>query len=236
MTNSLSLYTIEDGLAELLEAREATLADIRLLETAGDKSDSNDLDECKHALAVIEKTLAEYLTLEVRKVDNYHRFLTAAKALIADIRQEEARITARRKRLEAASAWLRERALAAMAIIGKKRVDGAGGRYLLAKGNGGLAPLVVDGWDDEKRQWKTPETCVVPSMYLTATITMPTWLWEWTQQTIRKYVDGQELIDMGENVRVCHEPNNAKIRQHLANGAEIPGCRMGERGQHLEVK
>lgn len=255
MTNGLSLYTIEDGLAELLEARQQTLSDIAKTEASDRGGDlAEDLAEQRDALAMIEKTLAEYQSLEVRKVDNCHRFLSSIKHLVPALKAEAAAITARARRLEASGEWLKERIMQAMELGGKKRVDGESGRYLMRKGNGGLAKLHVDGWDDERKQWTTQEG-VLDERFIDVTVTLPASQWEWLIELAEIEVPGMVLGVIG-NSRSA--PSNERIRVALAEQCalcagrdavdqsctdcsgtgknKVPGARLLERGQHLEVK
>lgn len=223
MSQTLSLYAIQDGLAELLIAREETLADIANAEN------SEDIAEAKDALAMIEKTLAEYQSLEVRKVDNCHRFLTCINHLVPALKAEAAAITARAKRLEAAGEWLKERIMQAMELGGKKRVDGESGRYLLRKGNGGIAKLHVDGWDDEKKRWSETEGAL-PEEFIDVTLRMKADEWE------------SLILHVGIRAMpvpispIMSEPSQDRIRKALAAGEIVPGARLLDRGQHLEVK
>jgi hypothetical protein len=224
MTSSLSLYTIEDGLAELLNQREEARADVARGGSEEDRA------EAENALAVIERTLGEYLSLEVRKVDNYHRYLTCSGNLIAEMKAEETAIRTRRQRLEAAMAWLKERALTAMSIADKKRVDGTAGRYLMRKGNGGVKPLVVDSWDGEHWTNGGPLTSVLPEAMMDVTVTLPLPVW-------LEMCDLHESFSRGDGGQLRTEtvPNNARIRAALEVGI-VPGARLAERGEHLECR
>ncbi len=207
MGNSLSLYTIEDGLAELLEARAQTLKDLDDL-----PADPEDIAEAKDALAMIEKALAEYQSLEVAKVDNCHRFLSSIKYLVPALKAEAAAITARAKRLEAAGEWLKERIMQAMELGGKKRVDGRHGRYLLRKGNGGLAALHVD------------EGAVLPDEYIDVTVRMRLSNWEAIKGEV-KILSAPVIF-----------PSQERIRAAIAAGEIVPGARLLDRGAHLEIR
>lgn len=227
---TLSLYVIEDGLAELLEAREATLADLAKLDgpVRMPEWSAEDLAEAKQALAIIDKTIDEYLTLEARKVDNYHRYLTVAAALVDEIKADQKRVADRRRRVEASIAYLKRRAVEAMERAGKKRVDGTMGRYLARKGNGGKAPLVIDGWDQEAERWTNGGSLhtPLPLELMDATVSMPVSLW-------------LKICDDYPDARcVTMVPNNGRIREAIANAptSSIPGARLAERGEHLEVK
>jgi hypothetical protein len=259
MTNTLSLYVIEDGLAELLLAREDALADLARFEAQVRPNLGQDLEcdllEARQALEAISKTLGEYMTLEATKVDNYHRFFTMAESLVEQIKAEETKLAGRRHRLEKAIAWLKERAVAAMGAAKKKRIEGTAGRSLALIANGGRAPLVVDGWDGVKWILNTKDT-VLEDKFLDVTVTMPGHL-------LRRLMD----IEGIESIVVAKEsrPANLRIRAALAKPCEVchghgavdspngdgrrlpcqacdagyqrvPGARLGLRGEHLEVR
>lgn len=262
MTNTLSLYTIEESLADLLLAREEVRAEIAGLETIpqGTAIDAAALVESRASLAAIETTLTEYLTLEVNKVDNYHRFLSVASGLVRDLKEEEKKTATRRRRTEAAIEYLKARAAEAMKAIGKKRVEGHAGRYLLLKGNGGNKPLVVDGWDDEKERW-TSQSGVLPEKYIDVTVKMSAEDWEVMLGRLDSMsFDRPELVG-----RIESAPNKSRIRaaldtackicdgrksvEHTQNGTHmacyacggtgltiVPGARLAERGEHIEAK
>lgn len=248
----LSLYNIEDGLDELLEARLQLTAEIATLATG--QPDNELLAERREELAAVETTLAEYQKLEVAKVDNTHRFLTSIKHLVPALRAEAALITARAKRLEEASDWLKGRIMEAMDRAGKKRVDGNSGRYLLKKGNGGIAKLQVDGWDEDRKRWTQAEG-VLPEEFIDVTVRMSASEWE------RLITNVSSLCLPALVSPIVSEPSQERIRAALAVRCEtcggsgekigyalpcetckgtkcalVPGARLLERGAHIEVK
>src|ERR1700690_3320444 len=118
--SGLSLYTIEDELLQLLQAREEILTNEQTPETPAE-------------LAQVETALAEYVTAEVRKVDGIHAYLKQAKATAEQAKAEAAEMRARAERIENGMARLKEFCLQAMQLAGMKRIDGTAGRYLLRK-------------------------------------------------------------------------------------------------------
>jgi hypothetical protein len=241
--SSLSLYTIEDALLQLLEAREELRAEI-----AADPMHP-DIDADAHGvrvsaaaaeLAEVEKALAEYVTREVRKVDGIHNYLWSAKVAYEAAREESARFAERARRIKDSSDRLKQLCCDVLAAAGKKRLDGTGGRYLLRKGNGGLQPLQV-------------QEDVLPEELVDVTVRLP--LNEWRALAARG-------IGVDRGKIVAREPANDRIRAALqepckrcggigerpevgpdpcidCNGtgkATVPGARLLERGEHLECK
>jgi hypothetical protein len=218
--SGLSLFTIEQALLDLLTAREEILAD-------------PDNPDQQAELQAVETALADYVRAEVKKCDGIHHYLSAAKQAVADARAEAKAMSDRARRIEGGVERLKALCVEVMAMAEVKRIDGTAGRYLLRKGNGGVAPLVVDGWDAERERW-TVEQPVLPSAWQNATIIIPLWLWEYVLDGVP---DGSEL---GKDLRgikiVKREPANDRIREALAADEDIPGARLGERGEHLELK
>jgi hypothetical protein len=132
--SGLSLWTIEDALIELLDARAELLAGLA----------ANEDPERREELATVERTLAEYVEREVGKVDGIHSYLRYAEHTAAAAREEATRMTERARVLEASAERLKRLVVDVMDHTGKKRLEGHGGRLLRVQGNGGLPPLIVD--------------------------------------------------------------------------------------------
>jgi hypothetical protein len=218
--SGLSLYTIEQSLAELLEAREdliekrATVADGLPPQSA----DAGDLEADVNAeLAEVEKALAEYFTREISKADGVHYAIRAYTDVLAQAEAEKQRITERVDRLKSTLKRIKQAACEAMEVLGKKRIDGTAGRYLMCKANGGVAPLTIQ-----------PE--VLPNDYRDVVIQMPHNFWFYLVGSL-----SPEEWPAGVRTKSL-EPNNDRIRAALAAGEEVPGARLGERGKHLEIK
>lgn len=78
------------------------------------------------------------------KADGYAKILFGMKSDIEMLKAEEDRLSARRKRLEEHSAWLKENLMANMQAIGKEKFKTALFSFSVQK-NGGKEPLVIDG-------------------------------------------------------------------------------------------
>ncbi len=206
--SGLSLYNIEAALLDLLTAREELLA------KRGDPKQMPDWEDTEAELDEVEKALAEYVRAEVKKCDGIHHYLTAAKQTAEAARLEAQRMTERARRLEESTKLLKALCVEVMAMAGTKRIDGTAGRYLRRKVNGGLAPLVVQ--DD-----------VLPSEFRDITVRMCQSDWDVLMKS--------DYSTIGHKVEDC-QPANDRIRAALAAGEEVPGARLGERGEHLEIK
>lgn len=129
---NLSLFHIEQDLAELMAAREDALANG--FQSPEDQSTT---------VAAIDEAIQQYATREVAKVDGIRGYLRWTKAQIAEARAEADRQTARANQLEAGADRLKQFVVDVMQSAGKKRLDGKTGA-LMVKGNGGVEPLVID--------------------------------------------------------------------------------------------
>lgn len=256
-STSLSLYIIEDSLAELLAAWDDLIGQIEQLASIPESQATPDvatsLIERRQELAIVERTLREYVTLEVRKADNIHRYLTTAKAILAARKAEAKRMTEGAKQLESSIDRLERLTMAAMIQGGKTRLDGTNGRYLLRKKNGSVAPLQVDGWNDDTKTWF--QEPVLPEEFMDVTVVLP--LSDW------KRLLAQPDAPLVDATVKGGAPSNKRIRGALAQDCDscdgkktissfgkvepcekcagtgkqlVPGARLTERGEHLEVK
>ena len=129
---SLTLWTIEDSLLQLVAAREDAAADMEISE-----------DERRDRLQVIDTALADYIRQEITKVDNVRSYLMHCKLMADAARAERAAMEARVRIWEARESRLKGICISALDAADKKRVEGKTGS-LSVRGNGGLQPLVVD--------------------------------------------------------------------------------------------
>jgi hypothetical protein len=187
---SLTLYEIETGLLSMLEAREEATTD--------------------EERAAAEAVIRAYVTEEVRKVDNIRGFIRSALAVVGAAKDEAARQADRARVWQNKIDRLKAFVLAVMLETDTTRLDGRTGT-LLVKGNGGLAPLIVN---EE----------ILPD--------------EWFEYTIK--IPGTEYLKLAASLSpvarsTTRLPRGADIREALAL-IEVPGARLEDRGKHLEVK
>lgn len=132
MTNSLTLWEIESGLLDLLEARDAAEDD------AG--------------RAACDQAIAEYVAREIDKVDRIRGLLKHCELVAKAAREEAADQQKRAQMWEARRDRVKELVKTVMEAHGLKRIEGRTGRLRL-QGNGGLAPLEIISPDN------LPEEC-----------------------------------------------------------------------------
>lgn len=123
------------------------------------------------------------------KADGYAKILMGMKADMETLKEEELRLNARRKALEARSQWLKDNLEANMRAIGKTKFKTALFSFNIQK-NGGLQPLVIDGLIDD-----------IPGRFLIQQAPIP------NNDAIRKLleekqVDWAHLEPRGESLRI----------------------------------
>ena len=123
------------------------------------------------------------------KADGYAKILMGMKADMETLKEEELRLNARRKALEARSQWLKDNLEANMRAIGKTKFKTALFSFNIQK-NGGLQPLVIDGLIDD-----------IPGRFLIQQDPIP------NNEAIRKLleekqVDWAHLEPRGESLRI----------------------------------
>lgn len=203
--SGISLYNIEESLAELISAREELIAEVEIA-AASTKVTEKPVEESRKELAEVERLLMEYAEREVRKVDGWHSAIRRMETDLDAEEQELAAIKVRRDRTKASLKRLKEAGVAVLQHFEKKEFVGTAGRKLRRQVNGGLAPLQVDGWDEEKGIWTGPE--VLPSEYQNITVKLP--LDDWNKLRSAASVFGS----VGKVIGI--EPANGRIREALA--------------------
>ncbi len=123
------------------------------------------------------------------KADGYAKIITGMEADIEALREEEARLYTRRKRLEDRKKWLKDNLEANMREIGKTKFKTALFSFNIQK-NGGLQPLIIDGAIDD-----------IPGRFLIPQDPVP------NNEAIRgllaeKQVDWAHLEPRGESLRI----------------------------------
>lgn len=163
------------------------------------------------AVAVIDGELRKYVEAEVRKVDGIAAYIREGNAR-ADILADEAeRLSHQAKAWQKKADKLRALTLEIMQNAGERKLSG---RHSILRriGNGGKKPLVIT----------QPE--LVPDAYRRVNVGMTYYCW------LDLCEAGYAVSDRSEAVT-----DNAVIRAALECGVGVPGCRLAERGEHLEI-
>ena len=205
----MNLYDIEAGLSEALTVWQEAMETDALESQAGEQT------QAERILAA-DLALRTYAELELRKVDGYIATMRTLTAALAYRKAEAARHRKAAEGIQNALDWLKQYAQTAMEVWGKKRLEGKTG-YLLLKGNGGKQPVTItDG-------------SLVPDEFCTVTATIPMDLWS----EVVLALDGEDLSRVRTGPRV---PSLSLIGEALERGDGVPGARLENRGQHVEVK
>jgi hypothetical protein len=218
---SLSLYHLADDLVSLLALRE-------------------EMAEDKESTEAADAAIAEYMQSLPQKVDGVVHVLRTLESQAELAAAEVVRLAARRRRIASAAYRLRQYCCDVLARLpkpkrGSRKLEGSTATLTL-KGNGGLEPL--DVYDE----------ALVPDEYCTAEITVPFSFWGkvndlCNEHGVRYKFSGRRSVDhiairkaLAENCWLC-EGNGGDCNACGGSGKQgVPGARLQERGNHLEIR
>jgi hypothetical protein len=227
MTTDLSLYRIDETLAQLLMLRE---------EMAKDGEDT----------AEVEKQIAEYMEALPAKVSGVCAIFRMWKSQVAAIKAEEERLYGLRKRVEAHEARLKGYVAEILErqpepAKGSKKLAGADGSALILKGKGGVQPLQ---YNSEK----------LPAEYCDVTVTMTWDTWRCLCHQVKIEILGQERTEPSHQrirealAQPCPACGGKGFDQAPGYGDEtcescggtgkqgVPGATLLPRGSHVEIR
>ena len=252
---SQSLFIIERALADLCETRQ---------ELEEQPAYTPEQVEEKHAaLDAVDAAIVEYITAEVRKVDNIARFLTELKAREKALDYEIDRLSGVRDQATRTQDRIKAVVLQVMRDCDVKKLEGKIGS-LKRQGNGGVQPVEIVQED------------LIPEGLKRYSITMKGDLLSWLLHHLRNAqmqtaIHPLALIVLAdakgepdkEAIREallkrdpCPKCRGAKTIWNIENdgrgisgakfdcdeckgagdvGAGVPGARLAERGEHLRV-
>jgi hypothetical protein len=238
MENRLTLWEIEQGWLDLIEARESAQS-IELPE------------ERAAAMAACEQALSDYIAREVQKVDGIRAIVRNLEAVVTMAKEERDYQNRRAKHAEDLIARIKDTAKGALEAVGKKKVEGRTG-VLMVKGNGGLQSL------DITDPSLLPDECCRMEGWISAA-----W-WPRILQRAMMPADAYEMrrVPSGPAIREelakpCAHCNgtgrlttDAEVAEYAtASGPEficracggsgksaVPGARLLPRGTHLEIR
>jgi hypothetical protein len=197
---SLTLWSIEDSLVQLVGAREDAASDIGISE-----------DERRDQLQVIDNALADYVRQEITKVDNVRSYLLHCRLMADAARAERAAMEARVRLWEARESRLKEICILALDSVAKKRVEGKTGS-LSVRGNGGVQPLEISGWNKDSARWADSDPGLLPDEVCVWAGTVGPLTWRRIQM----------LAIADPQTKLERQPSNAAIREAL--GKSCPEC------------
>ena len=200
---NLALFQIEEGIERLLDMLDEADA-------------SGALPEEKQ---VIEQALAEYFRAEVKKVDGTCSAYRALTTAVSVVDEEILRLKDRRGALQARADRIKANALEAMQFHGVTKLE-TPTHSLIVQGNGGLAPLDVNGE-------------ILPDHYRDATVIVPRDMVPRLIETV-----AQHDVDLARKLSVRVDPMGyapERIREALKRGETVPGAVLKPRGVHLRI-
>ena len=198
--SDLTLYEISDHLVALL--------------------DSQDMCETDEQRAECEREIAAYVEQQVRKVDNYARYLAHLEDQANFAKLEIGRLQKRKAEMEARADKLRDYAVDVMQRIGLQKLEGETATFRL-KTN----PPAVEITDEE----------LVDAKYKTLTITVPADRWEHAVDEL-KHGDAGAFDELLIWLEVRCSIRRAEIAKAIKGGATVPGADLAMGGVRLEVK
>jgi hypothetical protein len=202
---SQTLFGIEHALSDLLETRTELEEQIAFTD--------EQIAEKQAALDAVDKAIVEYVTAEVRKVDNIARYLVELKARREAILDEQERLGAIAARMIRQEDRVKALVLQVMQDCDVKKLEGKIGT-LRRVGNGGVQPVEVT----------SPN--IIPKKFKRITVTMNLEAWALARRTVLRAEEIKESLA---------EPDLTAIRQQLERGEGVPGAVLKERGEHLRV-
>jgi hypothetical protein len=207
-----------------------------------DREETQDPEE----LAAIDAAIQEYVGKEIAKVDRVRSYIRYAESKVLAAKQAASDATSYAQIWENRIRRVKDAALVAMQATGAKRLEGTAGT-LSIRGNGGVAPLIIDNPE------LLPDECCRMEGWVNAD------LWRVMLAALSEHF-GQtatSTVDYG----LKRVPDNGAIRAKLLEPCQVcrggeafgfselpctacggsgkqgcPGAYLGERGAHLEVR
>lgn len=211
----LSLYHLDTELTSLLEYRAERL--------------NENVPPPIEEIEAIDGEIRAYMEALPRKVDSVAHVIAHMKAQVAFAKSEIGKIAARQKQFEADIKRLEGYAAA---ILEKqpepkrgttKRLVGANATLIL-KGNGGLAPLVID------------DAAMIPPEYCRLEGWIREDIWAWLMELGKKDRPTAYWTEPGATFGLARVLSNDLIRRGIEEAGGVPGAHVGNRGSHVEIR
>lgn len=225
MSAGTELYRVSEDFASLLRLRDIMI------------SEGEDVGP-------LEQTIAEYFSgdLTRERIDVVIGALRYAETMEAAAKAEAERCAKMARSWQTQREWLKVTVQRVMEMAGKKRLEGSASGYLLLKGNGGKPAVEIT------------EVSLIPPELLTVTMTMQAdaydRLWPFMAQVnavpATKTVEphrGRITAALERHCEFCQGEKSVDINCSepcpICSGSGkniVPGARLAERGQHVEMK
>ena len=238
MSGGITWWNLEAGLAELAANR------MQLAEEAEDAEKTRSLTEIEAEAAEVDAALMQYVGQILEKVDNIHALLLWARTMENAANDEVRKRSQAVRRLRAMQDRIKAMALQVMEARGIKKAVGTAGRYLLRKGNGGIQALQIDGIGENGQFLATSP---LPSAYRDVVVRMPQVMWDRLRLLFEVPDFAVTVVPAQDRIREamekpcdwCEDGKEGGVTCTECGGtckARVPGARLLDRGEHLEVK
>ncbi len=205
MSAERDLFKVSDDFASLLRLRDIML------------SEGEDVGP-------VEETIANYFSHDVTqaKIDTVIGALRHAEVMENAAEAEAERCTKLAKSYQTQREWLKGTVQLVMEMAGKKRLEGKTSGYLLLKGNGGKAGVVItDASLIEDELCSYAGTIPGELYHRIANLLM---IAGWSA-TVKEWATFVERI-----------PHKGRIAAAIERDGSVPGARFAEQSSHIEVK
>lgn len=214
----LSLYHLDTELTSLLEYRTAMMED--------------DPRPTEKEVDAIDGEIRAYMAALPKKVDSVAHVIAHMQSQVNLAKAEIGQISARQRRFEEDIKRLKNYATE---ILEKQPEPKRGPKTLVGitatlvlKGNGGLAPLVIDN------------PSLVPPEYCRLEGWIREDVWQWLmdlgRKDFRKDCPSPNWMAPGATFGLARVPNNELIRRGIEESNGVPGAHLESRGKHLEIR
>lgn len=207
MTDTLTLYQIENGLLAAVAAWEEAREAVELVPVDAEEERAQALLRFDRA----EAELKEYLAQEVRKVEGIASYIRYCDAMEERCDQEVKRLRERRQSWAQRRDRVKQFVLDVMQQFDVKKFETSTSAIRRQANGGTVAPVITDPLN-------------VPSRYVRLTVQMTQEQFEQLPMAVRMKLSVKE-----------REFATGKIAADLAAGIEVPGAKAGQRQEHLRV-
>jgi len=247
---SQSLFIIERALADLCETRQ------ELEEQPAYTAEQ--LEEKHAAINAVDAAIVEYITAEVRKVDNIARFLTELKAREKALDYEIDRLSGVRDQTTRTQDRIKAVVLQVMRDCDVKKLEGKIGS-LKRQGNGGVQPVEIVQPELLPRSMRRVSVTITLDLFdaIYEHLKEPSLRLKWVDKSKDAEPDKEAIREALLKREPCPKCRGAKTISHIENdgrgnvshvqltcdeckgagdvGAGVPGARLAERSEHLRV-
>jgi hypothetical protein len=210
-----TLFSIEAELLGLLDQRADALERLAMSWHPMSSGVENMPQVIEEEIAVIDGLIRDYVSREVKKVDNIAWAVKDLRAKSAAKKQQADELYAKSKADEETADCILQFSLEVLQQSGSKREEGKLFK-LTRQGNGGAQALTIAQPD------------LVPDKFKRVRVVLSLAVWS---ELVKDYPELEYVTPKPET-----EPDNGAIRSALQDGEGVMGCRLEERAEHIRIK